>query len=150
MEDGLQPAHWSDVRGHLSCVVDGNHPDPRLRCVPEVGCTDHVGLLNATLEAGRISAHRSRMGKESGRMGKESGRGGASCSVAETSVPGVPASGMVPLGILTPPMGRIDGCWSCNSSDSTGGVTNPPRSQSSNGAGGLAAPPMRWCRWSLE
>jgi len=90
------------------------------------------------------------MGKESGRMGKESGRGVASCSVAETSVPGVPASGMVPLGILTPPMGRIDGCWSCNSSDSTGGVTNPPRSQSSNGAGGLAAPPMRWCRWSLE
>ena len=49
--------------------------------------------------------------------------------------PGVPASGMVPLRILTPPMGRIDGRWS---------------SQSSDGAGGTVALPMRWCRWSLE
>ena len=83
MEDGLQPAHWSDVRGHLSCVVDGNHPDPRLRCAPEAGFIDNalitsdVGVLNAALEAEHITAHRSRMGKEKriGQNGKRIGQG---------------------------------------------------------------------------
>jgi hypothetical protein len=63
-EDVRQAVDTSYVGGLLSSGVDGNHPNSSIRIVPEAVCIEPRERHNATLEAGRITAYRSRMGKE--------------------------------------------------------------------------------------